>query len=130
MRHKIGVVIVAVATVGLGSASAAMFAQRPDVATTMGRLLVAGALANASLAFTLFLIAVIPLRRGQRWAFWTLCLPILAYGVPMLILDGSNVAREHLASTLAPQVGGLGLLIVGLLLTRPRVFAAGTTTSD
>ena len=76
MRHKIGVVIVAVATVGLGSASAAMFAQRPEVATTMGRLLVAGALANASLACTLFLIAVIPLRRGQRWAFWTLCLPI------------------------------------------------------
>ncbi len=129
MRHKIGIALVALATVGLGSASAAMLAQRPDVTTTIGRLLVAGALANVSLALTLFLIAVNPLRRGQRWAFWTLCLPIVAYGVPMLILDGTNVAREHLLSSLAPQVGGLGLLIVGLLLARPGVFAGGTRSN-
>ena len=123
LRHKTGVAVVALATVGLGSASVAMVAQRPDVATTIGRLLYAGALANASLALTLFLIALIPLKHGQRWAFWTLCAPIVLYGIPMLILDGTNVSRAHLASTLAPQVGGLGLLIVGLVLVRPKVFA-------
>ena len=130
MRHKIGVAVVAIATVGLGSASVAMLAQRPDVTTTIGRLLYAGALANASLAFILFLIALIPLRRGQRWAFWALCVPIVLYGIPMLILDGSNVAREQLASTLAPQVGGLSLLIVGLVLVGPKVFARGTTSKN
>jgi len=60
--------------------------------------------------------------------FWVLCIPIVIYGIPMLALDGANVTREHLASTLAPQVGGLGLLVVGLVLVRPRVFSAGVTS--
>jgi len=122
MRHKLGVIIVAVATLGLGSASVAMLGQHPDVTTTTGRLLWAGALANASLALILFLIAVIPLRHGQRWAFWALCAPVILYGIPMLILDGTNVPRGDLVSTLAPQVAGLGLLITGLVLARPGVF--------
>ena len=121
MRHMVGVTIVALSTIGLASASIAMVAQRPDVTTTLGRLLYAGALANASLALTLFVVAVIPLRKRQPWSFWVLCAPILLYGVPMLILDGSNVARQELVSTLAPQVGGLGLLVMGLALVRPTV---------
>ena len=87
----------------------------------MGRLLYAGAFANVSLAFTLFMVAVIPLRQRQRWSFWALCVPVLLYGIPMLYLDGTNVPREHLASTLAPQVGGMGLLLTGLALVRPSV---------
>ena len=122
MRHKLGVMIVAFATVGLGSASVAMLGQHPDVTTTTGRLVWAGALANASLALILFLIAVIPLRRGQPWAFWALCAPAMLYGIPMVVLDGTNVPRDDLVSTLAPQVVGLGLLITGLVLARPVVF--------
>ncbi len=121
MRHKIGIAVVAVSTVGLASASIAMLAQRPDVSTTIGRLLYAGAFANVCLAFTLFLVAVIPLRQRQRWSFWALCVPVVLYGIPMLFLDGTNVPREHLASTLAPQVGGIGLLLTGLALVRPTV---------
>ena len=60
MRHKIGIIVVAVSTVVPGSASIAMLAQRPDVSTTIGRLLWPGALANVCLAFILFLVAVIP----------------------------------------------------------------------
>ncbi|HYM80948.1 MAG TPA: hypothetical protein VEY91_06000 [Candidatus Limnocylindria bacterium] len=124
MRHRIGVVVTALATLGLGSASFAMMAVRPDVSTHLGRLLCAGALANASLALTMFLIAVIPLRHRQRWAFWALCAPIAFYGVPMLILDGTNVRSERLVSALAPQVTGIGLLLVGLALVRPSVFGS------
>ncbi len=122
MRHTLGVAIVALATIGLGSASVAMVAQHPDVATTLGRLLYAGALANVSLSFTLFVIAVVPLRQRRRWAFWVLCVPVGLYGIPMLILDGSNVPGEQLFSTLAPQVGGMGMLLLGLALVRPAVF--------
>ena len=46
MRQMVGVAIVAFSTVGLASASIAMVAQRPDVSTTLGRLLYAGAMAN------------------------------------------------------------------------------------
>ena len=98
MRHKLGVAIVALATVGLGSASVAMVAQRPDVATTLGRLLCAGALANVTLALTLFVIAVVPLRQRRRWAFWVLCAPVGLYGVPMIIIDGSNVRQSMISS--------------------------------
>ena len=125
MRHMVGVTIVALSTVGLASASIAMVAQRPDVSTTLGRLLYAGALANISLALTLFVVAVIPLRKQQPWSFWVLCAPIVLYGAPMLILDGTNVARQELVSTLAPQIGGLGLLVIGLVLVRPTVFGRG-----
>ena len=70
----------------------------------------------------LFLIAVIPLRRGERWAFWTLCAPLPLYGVPMLFVDGLNVVREHLLVTIAPQIGGIGLLLAGLILVGPAMF--------
>ena len=43
----------------------------------------------------------------------------------MLILNGTNVARQELVSTLAPQIGGLGLLVIGLVLVRPTVFGRG-----
>jgi len=62
------------------------------------------------------------LRRGEKWAFWAYCLPIPLYGIPMLILDGTNVARAELLSTLAPQVMGLLIATVGLLLVAPGVF--------
>ena len=130
MRHMVGVTIVAISTVGLASASIAMVAQRPDVSTTLGRLLYAGALANGSLALTLFVVAVIPLRKRQPWSFWVLCAPIALYGVPMLVLDGTNVARQELASTLAPQVAGLGLLVLGLVLVRPTVLAGRRVTTS
>ena len=65
--------------------------------------------------------ALIPLRQRRRWSFWALCVPVVLYGMPMLFLDGTNVPREHLASTLAPQVGGIGLLLTGLALVRPTV---------
>lgn len=122
MRHRIGVVIIALGTLGLASASLAILARSPGISTAAGRHLLAGALANASLAITLFLITVIPLRKRQRWALWALCLPMLFYGVPMLIVDAMNVGREQLFLTLGPQVGGLALFLAGLVLVGPAMF--------
>ena len=56
MGDKVGIIGVAESTVGLRYAAIGMWAQRPDVSTTIGRLLLAGALSNVCLAFTLFVV--------------------------------------------------------------------------
>ncbi len=125
-RLKIGAIILAIGALSLSAASMAMIAQRPDVATAVGRLLCAGALANFSLSMIFWaLIAIFPLRRGEKWAFWAYALPIPLYGIPMLILDATNVAKAELLSTLAPQVMGLLVAAVGLFFVAPGIF--GTT---
>jgi hypothetical protein len=124
MRHKLGVLVLAAGALALGSASFAILSRSPGTSTAIGRHLFAGALANASLAITLFVVAAIPLRRGEPWAFWTLCTAVLLYGVPMLIVDGLNVSPERLLVTLAPQVGGLVLFGAGLALVSRGVFKA------
>jgi hypothetical protein len=121
-RHKIGSTILAVGALSLSAASFAMLAPGPDVTTHIGRLLCAGALANFSLSLIWALIAIFPLRRGEKWAFWAFCLPIPLYGIPMLILDATNVEPSSLVSTLAPQVLGLSIALVGLFLVAPSVF--------
>ena len=118
-RLKVGALILAMGSLSLSAASGAMLAQRPDVATDTGSLLCAGALANLSLSLLWALIAVFPLRRGERWAFWAYSLPIPLYGIPMLILDGTHVSRGHLLSTLGPQVVGLVVATLGLSLVGP-----------
>ena len=124
MRHKLGVLVIATGALALGSASFAILSRSPGTSTAIGRHLFAGALANASLAVTLFVVAAIPLRKCEPWAFWTLCAAVLLYGVPMLIIDGLNVAPERLLATLAPQVGGLVLFGAGLALVSRGVFEA------
>lgn len=128
-RLKVGATLHGVGALSLSAASAAMLAQGPDVATHHGRLLVAGALANLSLSLLWALIAFIPLRRGEKWAFWAWCLPVPLYGIPMLALDATHVAAAHLPSTLAPQVSGLVIAAVGLALAAPAIFG-GTMKAD
>jgi len=121
-RLKIGAVILAVGALGLSAASMAFLWQKPDVATALGRILWAGALANLSLSLLMALIAIFPMRRGETWAFWAYCIPFVIYGIPILILDATHVAQEHLLSTLAPQVSGLVVAMLGLFLVAVPMF--------
>ena len=58
----------AVASFGLASASIAILGPAPDIHVATGRHLLAGALANFSLAVTLIALAVGPVRCGHAWA--------------------------------------------------------------
>lgn len=125
-RRKMGAVLLGIASLSLSGASVAMFAQKPDVTSHSGRLLCAGALANLSLSLLWAAVAFFPLRRGERWAFWAYLVPIPLYGLPMLVLDATNVVGANLFSTLAPQVGGLSVALFGLVLVAPGVFGVGS----
>ena len=121
-RLKVGAIILAVGALGLSGASAAIFANSPEVTTTIGRLMRAGALANLCLSLLWALIALFPLRRGEKWAFWAFLIPIPFYGIPILYLDATYAPREGLVTTLAPQVGGLLVAVIGLFLVASAIF--------
>ena len=121
-RLKVGAIVLAVGALGLGGASAAIFANSPEVTTTIGRLMRAGALANLCLSLLWALLALIPLRRGEKWAFWAFLIPIPLYGIPILYLDAAYASREGLVTTLAPQVGGLLVAAIGLVLVASAIF--------
>ena len=109
-RRRVGSVLVAVSYGTSGLAAYAILATHPDVATRDGRHLIAGAIAIVSLAVVEIVIALIPLQRGEKWAFWAALIPMLSLVVPVMWIDATNVTYDHLATTLAP-------LFVGLLLT-------------
>jgi hypothetical protein len=82
--------------------------------------LLAGALAIATLSVVEVLIALIPLRRGERWAFWAALLPLCTLVVPLMLIDAAQVAPEHRLLTLSPFIAGLLLAAVGLFLVARR----------
>ena len=109
--------ILATASLLLLTVSFLFLLDEPDPASRIGRHLIAGSLANAALAVMLLVVAVIPLRRGERWTFWVFLLLCLLYGIPVFVIDMIFVPTENLAHTLLPQGIGLLAIVVGLLFT-------------
>src|SRR5262245_49297105 len=118
LRVRTGSALVALSYALSAFAAYAILNTRPDVTTQTGRHLVAGALAIMSLSGVEILIAVFPLRRGERWAFWAALLPLISLALPMMWLDVTHVSPGHLLVTLVPFVAGVVLAIAGLALTR------------
>ncbi len=101
----------------------AILLNRPDVHTKVGRHLWAGALGVASLSMVELLIALYPLRRGEKWAFWAAATPFVLLNVPVLVLDAAYARRQFLVNTLAPLVLGLCVGVMGLSLSAFGLFA-------
>lgn len=116
--------IVALGALGLLAAAAAILPRHIDSGARLGRHVLAGGLAIVCLSLVEVLIALIPLRRGEVWAFWAAAAPPLVMGVPVVIVDAVYVAPSDLLATLLPQVFGLavstaGLALCGMSLFRP-----------
>jgi hypothetical protein len=114
--------IVAVGALGFLAAAAAMLPREIDTGARVGRHLVAGALAIAALSAVEVLIALVPLRRGETWAFWASAVPVVVVGVPVVIVDVIRVPADSLFAALVPQVLGLSICVVGLTLAGMAIF--------
>jgi hypothetical protein len=114
--------IAAAGALGLLTAAAAILPRQMDTGARVGRHLVAGALAIAALSAVEVLIALIPLRRGETWAFWASAVPVVVVGVPVVIVDASYVPAAGLFAALVPQVLGLSICVVGLSLAGMAIF--------
>ena len=117
-RLRLGSTILVVGALGLLPASAAI-GWGADLTDRTGRHLLAGALANSSVAGLLALLAAGPVRRGERWALWASSLPIVLYGLPVIAIDAAHVERARLLGTIAPPILGLTLYVVGLIILAP-----------
>ena len=114
--------ITAVGALGLLTAAAAILPRQMDTGARVGRHLVAGALAIAALSVVEVLIALVPLRRGETWAFWASAVPVVVVGVPVVVVDVYHVPAVNLFATLVPQVLGLSICVVGLSLAGIAIF--------
>jgi hypothetical protein len=114
--------IVAVGSLGLLAAAAAVLPRQIDTGARVGRHLVAGALAIAALSLVEVAIALIPLRRGEPWALWAAAVPVVVVGVPVAVVDAIYVPARNLFSTLVPQILGLSICVVGLTLAGMAIF--------
>jgi hypothetical protein len=92
----------------------------------LGRHLFAGALGLGCLSLLLALLAALPLRRGEKWAFWAYAGAFFLVGLPVVAADAVHVPRSSLLATVAPQVAGLLLATAGLALCAQDLFG----TSD
>ena len=113
---RVGWVLLAVAAAGLLAAPITILRNIVDLSTRPSRHAFAGALGLAALASMEFLLAIIPIRRGERWAMIAAGLPFVLVGLPVLVVDATNVAPERLSRTLAPQVVGLVVGTTALVL--------------
>lgn len=66
------------------------------------------------------LIALVPLRRGQFWAFWAALLPIVSVGMPRMLTDPKCKAMSLSVHGCHQFMGALLLAVVGLVLAFPR----------
>ncbi|TMQ58682.1 MAG: hypothetical protein E6K76_07195 [Candidatus Eisenbacteria bacterium] len=108
----LSVVLLATGYLALGLVSLALWQTAPALDTMLGRHHIAGALANLALVLLGMSIVAGPYRRGDRWAHWVQWIPLLAYGVPILCIDGYHVgwrteSTAINAALLAPFVLGL-----------------------
>ena len=113
---RVGWMLLAVSSVGLLAAPVTILRNRPDLATRTGRHVLAGALALVCVAILEFVLAVVPIRRGERWAVAAAALPFVVVGLPILFVDATHVAAQRLRATLAPQVAGLAAGSAALVL--------------
>jgi hypothetical protein len=105
-----------VGDLSLLAAAAAMLPHTMDPGARLGRHLVSGALAIAALSVVEVLVALIPLRRGELWAFWASAVPVAVVGVPLVVVDALYVPTVRLVGALVPQVLGLAVMLAGLTL--------------
>lgn len=121
-RLTLGSSILILAALALLGASFAIVTPSPGMSSKLGRHLIAGALANVSVAILLAALALVPIRRGEPWAFWLYVIVAALYGIPILVLDATHVAQSRLVVTLLPQILGLVTMSVGLAIAGSAIF--------
>jgi len=121
---RLGSSLLILAAIGILPAAFVIgFQPRLGLNARLGRHVFAGGLGLASLSILLAVTAAIPLRRGEKWAFWAYAGTFLFVGLPVVAADALYVARGSLWLTVLPQVLGLLVATLGLALCAQDLFA-------
>jgi hypothetical protein len=65
------------------------------------------------------LIALVPLRHGEFWAFWVALLPVVTVGIPRMLTDPNCKAMSLSVHGCHQFMAGLVVAVVGLVLAFP-----------
>jgi hypothetical protein len=124
---RLGSTLLALGSIGLLAAPLTILNTSPDLTTRTGRHVLVGALGLTAVAILECVLALLPVRRGERWALLAAAIPFVVVGVPIFVVDATHVARERLWNTLAPQgagtlagVAALVLCALGIERAKPR----------
>ncbi len=121
---RLGSALLILAAIGiLPAAFVIAFQPRLGLDSRLGRHVFAGGIGLAGLSILLATTAAIPLRRGERWAFWAYSGAFLLVGLPVVAADALYVGRASLWLTLLPQLLGLLLATLGLALCAQELFS-------
>jgi hypothetical protein len=96
---RIGSTLLALSALSMLAPPIAILAAIPDLTTRASRPAVAGALGLVALALLEFVLAVVPIRRGERWAMAAAALPFVIVGIAILLVDATHVAPARLWTT-------------------------------
>ena len=107
-----------------------IMAEDLKIDTRQGRHLLAGALANLSFSFAQIMITNFALRKAEKWAWWSNLVPLIIYGLIILIIDATHVRSQNLVRTLAPQVAGLLILVTGLIISGMGIYKRSNLRSE
>ena len=113
---RLGSTLLAFASLGMLGAPITIVRAIPDLTTRPSRHAFAGALGLTAVAILEFVLALGPLRRGERWALVAVAAPFVVVGIPIFVVDAAYVARPRLWNTLWPQAAGLLVGTVALTL--------------
>ena len=84
------------------------------------RLSVDTAVTALALIAVELLIVLVPLRRGETWAFFGALLPVLLVAIPRMLTDPTCTAMSLSVHGCHQFMAALFLAVVGLALARPR----------
>jgi hypothetical protein len=119
---EIAAILLAAGLLGLLAAPITILSDHPDLTSRTGRHLLEGALGMTSLVVVGVLICLIPLRRGEAWAWWAVAIPLFVLGIPIFIVDAMFVPARTRFATLLPQGFGdiFAFALLGYLMWRRR----------
>ncbi len=80
------------------------------------------ALACIALILVEIMIALVPLRRGEGWAFWAGAVPFVVVGVPRLLTDSACQLSDMHHHGCHQFMMAMFLGVIGLALSGARIF--------
>ncbi|HEV8254691.1 MAG TPA: hypothetical protein VGQ78_08050 [Vicinamibacteria bacterium] len=113
---RLGVALFVAGLIGMLAAPITIIRVMPGLHTRTGRHTLVGALGLIAVAILGWILALVPIRRGERWAVAAAAVPFVVVGFPIFVVDATYVARERLWNTLAPQALGLAMGMAALVL--------------
>ena len=113
LRWGIGLLTLAYVWLMVTPIFSLVYQDKPDL---LHKLAPDTAVVGIALCLVALIIVLVPLRRGEPWAFWAALLPLLVVGIPRLVTDSACQLYDLNHHGCHQFMGALTLAGIGLIL--------------